>query len=133
MDPVSRRVHNLLQQKRSLEWWNLAMLMIITVTTQGAFDDVKSYYLHHLDPLFLVTMQISISIVFIIALWYILRRLAPVNENLDSSRHVESQLAAIYSAHRATQDDIAGLRDLLAQMRDTLPAFSTLVAFENTH
>lgn len=126
---VNRRVHELLLQKRSLEWWNLALLVVISVTAQGVFDDVKANYLRHLDSLFLIALQGFVCVFFIICLWYILRRLAPINENLDASRHVESQLSAIHAAHRQTQDDLVSLRETLQQLRDMLPAGGTLNAF----
>jgi hypothetical protein len=124
-----RTIHELLLQKRSLEWWNLAMLVVISVTAQGVFDDVKANYLRNVAPLFLIALQGCVCTFFIICLWYILRRLAPINEKLDASRHVEHQLNAIRAAHRQTQDDIASLREPLQQIRDMMPAGGTLTAF----
>ena len=124
-----RVVHEMLLLKRSLEWWNLALLVAISVTVQGVFDDVKANYLRNVAPLFLIAMQGFIATFFVICLWYILRRLAVINEKLDASRHVEQQLSAIRVAHRQTQDDIVSLREPLQQIRDMMPTGGTLTAF----
>lgn len=119
------------REKGSLEWWNLAMLVAFSVTAQGTFDDVKYNYLRNTNPVFLILVQAGASLVFIICLWYILRRLAPINEQLDASWHLELQLDALRAAHRQTQDDMVAMRTLIHQMRDTLPAFATLAAYRH--
>ena len=121
---------SLRREKISLEWWNLAMLVAFSVTQQGAFDDVKYNFLRNVDPIFLILVQQGLSMLIMIRLWYISRRLSPINEKLDASWHLELQLDALRAAHRQTQDDMLNMRTLLQQMRDTLPQFATLAAFQ---
>lgn len=127
-------MHNavkLRREKASMEWWNLAMLLAFSVTQEGTFDDIKNTYLRDVNPFFLILVQQAASLIFIICLWYILRRLASINEQLDASWHLELQLDALRAAHRQTQDDMAAMRTLIHQMRDTLPAFATLAAYRD--
>lgn len=124
-------VYWLQSRKRSLDWWTLPLVIFISSFFQGTFDDVKANYLQHVDRTFLTIMQGGLALFFIIWLWYISRQLAPINEALDASHHVEKQLSAIHLAHHTTQKDIMELKRLLGRIREVLPGAATAVMMED--
>ena len=134
LDLTLYQVNSLTRRKRSLERWLMALLMLVPVTLQGSFDDVKATYLAHLlDPLFLIAVQTSVSMFIILCIWYIAHELAPVNEILDSSRLVEQQLGLISQAHHNMHAELFDQRSILHRIRDALPDGGTYAAFMDAH
>lgn len=119
---TATQMMELSKQHRSLTIWLTILLCFTSVTMDGVYEDVKHFYFEDVDPRMLIVMQAGVSVIELMFIWYIIRRLGRLSELLDSSRHIEVELHEMHRRHEVHNERIS---DMMSQMLDRQSSTTT--------